>query len=118
MLWWREDGQHFVRHSMLDLFRTAGNVLDISSAFFGFNAFETVNEVSKFWCYIHLVQNSCRVFTSISSFQKKSAQSKGATHPQLQRVSQMALSNLRCTGRQELCQSQNVLAPPNAMKLF
>ena len=30
----------------------------------------------------------------------------------------MALSNLRCTGRQELWQSQNVLALLNAMKLF
>ena len=30
----------------------------------------------------------------------------------------MALSNLRCTGRHKLCQSQNVLAPVNAMKSF
>ena len=30
----------------------------------------------------------------------------------------MALSNLRCTGRQELSWSQNVLAPLNAMRRF
>jgi len=58
---------------MLGLFQMLGNFLDISSAFFSFSTFETVKEVSKFWCYMHFVQNSRRVFSSISSFQKKSA---------------------------------------------
>ena len=51
-------------------------------------------------------------------FQRNSAQSHGAKDLKIQRIFPMALSNLRCTGRQELCCSQNVSAPPNAMKLF
>jgi len=46
------------------------------------------------------------------------AQFDGATDPQLQRVSPMALSNLRCTGRHKLCQSQQVSAPVNVMRVF
>jgi len=55
ILWWRECCQNFVRHSILGLFWIFAKFLDISSAIFGFSAFETASEVSKFWCYTYFV---------------------------------------------------------------
>jgi len=57
---------------MLGFFQIVGNFLDISSAIFGFSAFETVSEESKFWCYTHFVQNSRPVFTEMVIFRSKS----------------------------------------------
>jgi len=103
---------------MLDLFQIDSNFLDISSAIFGFRTFETVNGISKIWCYTHFVQNCRRLFTGSLGFQSTSAQSHGAIHLINLSASPMALSNLRCTGRQDLSCSQNVLAPLKAMRVF
>jgi len=59
-----------------------------------------------------------RVFEWISSLLSKGARFYGATHFKFRRASPMALSNLRCTGRHKLCQSQNVSAPLKATRLF
>jgi len=53
MLWWRECCQHFVQHSMLGLFQTAGNFLHFSKAIYGVGWAEHSEVFSSRKCFTH-----------------------------------------------------------------